>query len=115
MLRDVRVALRLDNAFLGIHFLHCRRQNNSERPSRSERLVCYVLRLRLGDGVKDDLDRRRRNLLHLREEGIIREVAIQDVRGALALQVVGVAQRGCGDDGTKASELRELDDYEEMA
>ena len=88
---DVRVALRLDDALLGVHIFHCRRQNDGEGPSRCDRLVRYILRLHFRYSVKCDLDRRGRDFLHLRKEGVVREVAVQDVCSALALQIVGVA------------------------
>lgn len=68
------------------------------------------MRLGLGHSVEHNLDRCGSDLLDLRDEASVREVAIENVRRAQALQIPSVAEGGRRDDGAEASEFRELDD-----
>ena len=85
------------------------REHERKRAARREQVVRDVLGRGRRHGVVDDLDRVGGDLLDLRLERVVGEVAVEDVRSPDLAEPCSVAGRRGGDDGTKSGHLEQLD------
>ncbi len=71
-------------------------------------LKCRLRRFRSGDGIVDNIDRLRGDSFH---GGSEREMTINDMRRPERFQQFGIVGRSRSDDGAKAGQFGQLDNY----
>lgn len=87
---EVRVRKDMYEAFVRDDFLYILLFIDDQSATRSEEIVGDVLGLVRADGVEGNFNGLVSNLLHPRDESVLRKVSVQNVRGSLVLQCLYV-------------------------